>query len=144
MSVKQISVFLENKPGTLNAMTEVLSKNNIDIRAFSLAESSDFGIARLIVDDAYEAGNVLKDAGFVNSLTPVLAAEIPDRSGGLNKLLQIFTEGRVNVEYMYASLGGAKSDKAYMIFRVTDTKAAEAALTGKGVRLLDQEDVAGL
>lgn len=144
MSVKQISVFLENKPGTLNAMTEVLSKNNIDIRAFSLAESSDFGIARLIVDDAYEAGNVLKDAGFINSLTPVLAAEIPDRSGGLNKLLQIFTEGRVNVEYMYASLGGAKSDKAYMIFRVTDTKAAEAALTGKGVRLLDQEDVAGL
>lgn len=144
MSVKQISVFLENKPGTLNAMTEVLSKNNIDIRAFSLAESSDFGIARLIVDDAYEAGNVLKDAGFVNSLTPVLAAEIPDEAGGLNKLLQIFTEGRVNVEYMYASLGGAKSDKAYMIFRVSDTKAAETALNGKGVRLLDQEDVAGL
>ena len=144
MSVKQISVFLENKPGTLNAMTEVLSKNKIDIRAFSLAESSDFGIARLIVDDAYEAGNVLKDAGFVNSLTPVLAAEIPDEAGGLNRLLQIFTDSRVNVEYMYASLGGAGSDKAYMIFRVSDTKAAEAALTGKGVRLLDQEDVAGL
>lgn len=141
MSVKQISVFLENKPGTLNAMTEVLSENKIGIRALSVAETTDFGIARLIVDDAYEAGNVLRDEGFVNSLTPVLAVAIPDETGGLNRILEIFTESGVNVEYMYASLGGHRSDKAYMIFRVTDIRAAESALKGRGLRPLDQEEL---
>lgn len=142
MSVVQISVFLENKPGTLEAMTEVFLENHIDIRATSVAETTDFGIARLIVDDAYEAGNVLKDAGFVNSLTPVLAVEIADERGGLNRILKIFKDAKVNVEYMYASLGGRRSDKAYMIFRVNDIKRAEAALSGKGLRLLDQEGIA--
>ena len=141
MSVKQISVFLENKPGTLNAMTDVFSQNGIGIRALSVAETTDFGIARLIVDDAYEASNVLKDQGFVNSLTPVLAVAIPDETGGLNKVLQIFTEAKVNVEYMYASLGGHKSDQAYMIFRVPDIKSAEKVLKAKGLRILDQEEL---
>lgn len=141
MSVKQISVFLENKPGTLNAMTDVFSQNGIGIRALSVAETTDFGIARLIVDDAYEASNVLKDQGFVNSLTPVLAVAIPDETGGLNKVLQIFTEAEVNVEYMYASLGGHKSDQAYMIFRVPDIKSAEKVLKAKGLRILDQEEL---
>ena len=144
MSVKQISVFLENKPGTLNALTGVFAQNGIDMRALSLAETKDFGIARIIVDDVYEATTVLKDADFISSLTPVLAVAIPDEPGGLNKVLTFFTETGVNVEYMYASLGRKRAGEAYMIFRVTDTKAAEAALKGKGVRLLSQDEISEL
>ncbi|MBR3637950.1 MAG: ACT domain-containing protein [Lachnospiraceae bacterium] len=86
MSIKQISVFLENKPGTLRKMTQVLADHSIDLRALSVAETKDFGIARLIVDDALAATSVLKDADFIASLTPVLAFEINDEKGGLNKL----------------------------------------------------------
>ena len=100
MSVMQISVFLENKPGTLKKMTSVLAANKIDMRATSLAETKDFGIARLVVDDALAAVNTLKENNFVASLTPVLAIEIPDEMGGLDKLLTVFDEAKVNIEYM--------------------------------------------
>ncbi|MBP3852071.1 MAG: ACT domain-containing protein [Erysipelotrichaceae bacterium] len=121
MSIKQISVFLENKPGRLQRMTSVLAAHKIDLRALSLAETKDFGIARIIVSDVMDAVTVLKDADFIASLTPVLAVEIPDETGGLDKLLKIFAEAGVNIEYMYAFLG--KSDgNAYMIFRISDTK----------------------
>ena len=109
MSIRQISVFLENKPGKLNKMTQVLADHNIDMRALSLAETKDFGIARMIVDDVYEATNVLKEADFVASLSPVLAYAIPDEPGGLNNLLNIFTDAGVNIEYMYAFLGSGDS-----------------------------------
>ena len=98
MSIKQISVFLENKPGQLKAMTGVLAANNIDMRALSLAETKDFGIARLVVDDAYEAMKVLKENDFIASLTSVLAVAVPDEPGGLDKLLTIFYEASVNIE----------------------------------------------
>jgi hypothetical protein len=141
MSVQQISVFLENKPGTLKKMTGVLAANGIDMRATSVAETKDFGIARLIVEDVLSAVNVLKENDFVASLTPVLAIEIPDEAGGLDKLLTIFADADVNIEYMYAFPGGRHVDKACMIFRVADTKAAEARLIGKGARLLTQEEI---
>ena len=140
MSIKQISVFLENKPGTLNDLTKVFAEAGVDMRALSLAETKDFGIARIIVDDVYEAANVLKEAEYVSSLTPVLAYEIPDEPGGLNKLMKEFTAAGVNVEYMYAFLGGV-SKTAYMIFRVSDTKAAEAALASRGLHSLTQDDI---
>lgn len=141
MSIKQISVFLENKPGSLYAMTGVLAQNKIDMRAFSLAETSDFGIARVIVDDVYKTTTVLKEAGFVNSVTPVLGVAIPDVPGGLNKVLQVLTDAKVNVEYMYAFLGGKNSEHAYMIFRVEDNAAASAALSARGIRTLEQEEM---
>lgn len=141
MSVKQISIFLENKPGTLNKMTKVLSDNGIDIRAMSVAETKDFGIVRMIVSDVYEATNALKDADFVASLTSVLAYEVHDEKGGLNRLLETFTAAGVNIEYMYASLGSKKAGSAYMIFRVADTKTAEAALVSRGFVPLSQEDL---
>ncbi len=144
MSVQQISVFLENKPGTLKKMTGVLAAHQIDMRATSLAETKDFGIARLIVDDALSAINTLKEHDFVASLTPVLVIEIPDEAGGLDKLLDKFTDESVNIEYMYAFSGGKNTNHAYMIFRVADTKAAEARLTGAGVRILTQEDIASI
>ncbi len=141
MAVQQISVFLENKPGTLKKMTATLAAHEIDIRALSLAETKDFGIARLVVDDALSAVNTLKEENFVASLTSVLVIRIPDETGGLDKLLDVFTEAQVNIEYMYAFLGGKNPTDAYMIFRVADTKAAEAKLGKKGLSLLNQEDI---
>jgi hypothetical protein len=143
MDVKQISVFLENKPGTLNEMTRVLTEHNVDLRALSLAEASDFGIARFIVSDVLDTVNILKEAGYVSSLTSVVVAEIPDEPGALNKVLQIFTEHSINVEYMYAILG-SKAGKAYMIFRVHDTMKAMGALMTNGISILDQEALAEL
>lgn len=144
MSVKQISVFLENKPGMLFNMTTVLAQNNIDMRALSLAETNDFGIVRIIVDDVYAATTVLKDAGFVHSVTPVLGVAIPDEPGGLAWVLQALEEAQVNVEYMYAFLGGKSVDHAYMIFRVQDNKAAANALTAKGIKIVEQEEISQL
>ena len=144
MSVQQISVFLENKPGTLKKMTGVLAEHKIDMRATSLAETKDFGIARLIVDDAISAVNTLKEHDFVASLTPVLAIEIPDEAGGLDKLLDYFAEADVNIEYMYAFPSRSAASLAYMIFRVADTKAAEAKLANTGLKLLSQEDIANI
>ena len=141
MSIKQISVFLENKPGTLCAMTEVLAEHEIDMRAFTLAETSDFGIARIIVDDVYKTTTVLKDAGYVHNVTPVLGVAIPDVPGGLNKVLQALTDAKVNVEYMYAFLGGRDVDHAYMIFRVEDNAAATAALAARGIKTVEQEEI---
>jgi len=138
MSVNQVSVFLENKPGTLNKMTEVLAAGNVNMRALSLADTKDFGIARMIVNDVYEATTVLKNADFLAKFTPVLVYAVPDEAGGLNKLLQAFTEAEVNIEYMYAFAG---KNHAYMIFRVNDVKAAEINLAAKGFKSLSQDEI---
>ena len=142
MAIQQISVFLENKPGTLQEMCHVLAKHEIDMRALSLAETKDFGIARMIVDDVIDTANILKEEGFVNSLTPVVAVCIPDEPGGLNKVLEIFSNAGINLEYMYAFLGG-KDDHAYMIFRIGggNEGKAEAALRGAGIPLVTQEEI---
>ncbi|MBQ6173189.1 MAG: acetolactate synthase [Clostridia bacterium] len=141
MNVKQISVFLENKPGYLFSMTKVLAEHRIDMRAFSLAETSDFGIARLIVDDVLATATVLKEAGFVCSLTPVLAVAVPDVPGGLNQVLELLAADEVNVEYMYAFLSG---QNAYMIFRVADVPRAAASLAASGIRLVSQDELSEL
>lgn len=139
MCVKQISVFLENKPGMLKKMTSVLTANGINIRALSVADTKDFGIVRMLVDDVYETTNVLGEANFIASLTPVLVTAIPDEVGGLDKLLTYFEEAKINIEYMYAFAG---KNGAYMIFRVSNTKTAEAQLTAKGLTFLSEEDMA--
>ena len=143
MNVKQISVFLENKPGYLFSVTGVLAQHGIDMRAFSLAEFRDFGIPRIIVDDVLSTATVLKDAGFVCSLTPVLAVSVPDVPGGLNQVLELLAADEINVEYMYAFLGG-KSDNAYMIFRVADVARAAASLPASGIRLVGQDELSEL
>ena len=144
MSIKQISVFVENKPGALYAMTGVLAQHKVDMRALSLAETKDFGIVRIIVDNVYEATTVLKDAGYVHSVTPVLGVRIPDMPGGLYRVLQVLTDAEVNVEYMYAFMGGKDVNHAYMIFRVADNTAATAALASRGIEVIDQEQVVNL
>ncbi len=141
MSIKQISVFVENKPGAMSAMTAVLAENNVDMSALSLAETADFGIVRIIVDNVYNATTVLKDAGYVHSVTDVLAVAIPNVPGGVNKVLNALTDAGVNVEYMYAFLGKKEKNHAYMIFRVTDETLATKALMDNNIRSLNQSDI---
>ena len=141
MSIKQISVFVENKPGAMSAMTGVLAENEIDMRALSLAETGDFGIVRIIVKDLYKATTVLKDAGYIHSLTDVLGVKIPDVPGGLNKVLTILEDTGINIDYMYAFMGNGVTKHAYMIFRVEDVQSAQNALVEKGIHMISKEDI---
>lgn len=116
MTVNQISVFLENTPGELLKLTKTLENNNIDIRALSLADARDFGIARIIVDDPYSCTQALKNDGYVSSLTPVIAVEMPDKPGAFAGLLNVVAQADINLEYTYA-FTAQKKDSAYMILR---------------------------
>ena len=143
MSIRQLSVFLENKPGKLFELTALLAEKGIDMRALSMAETTDFGIARLIVDDAYRAAQVLKEGQFIAQYSDVLAFEVPDEPGGLHNLLSEFNAAQVNIEYMYAFLQG-KEGRAYMIFRVTDTAASEKALLARGLKPLTLKEISAV
>lgn len=143
MTVKQISVFLENKPGQLSEFTKLLNQNDIDMRALLLADAEDFGILRIIVDDAYRAACVLKDAGYVFSITPVLAVEIPDQPGSLVSILDLLGQNGINLEYSYAFIT-RKKDLAYLIFRVADNEQAIAVLEKSGIRLVCQSELSEL
>ena len=144
MTLNQISVFVENCPGKLQLLTEVLAKNKINMRALSLAEASEFGIVRIIVDDIDVAASVLKKEGFVYTVAGVLGVAIPDEPGGLNHVLHALSEDGVNVEYMYAFLGSKNTAHAYMIFHVQDPVAAVALLENKGISCISQIDLTSL
>lgn len=143
MTVKQISIFLENKPGKLAEVTDVLAVNDINLRALSLAEASDFGIVRIIVDDVYNASTVLKDADYVISINKVLAVTVPDTPGGLAKVIRVLGSNGVNVEYMYG-FTAQKKGMANMIFRVEDNQKAIDALVKEGIRPVCQEELENL
>ena len=140
MSIRQLSVFLENKPGKLYELTGLLAAQGIDMRALSIAEATDFGIARIIVGDVEQCALALREGQFIAQLSDVLAFAVPDRPGGLHDLLKEFNAAQVNIEYMYAFLSGAPG-RAYMIFRVTDTKRAEAALVARGLKSLSLNEI---
>jgi hypothetical protein len=131
-------------PNALQQLTDVLAQNNINMRALSLAETSEFGIVRIIVDDAYAASTMLKDEGYIYTITKVVGVAIPDEPGGLNNVLKILSEGGVNVEYMYAFLARKSTDHAYMIFHVQDVQKAAAALEEKGIACIGQEELTNL
>lgn len=139
MTLNQISVFVENKPGKMQHLTQVLADHSVDMRALSLAETTEFGIVRIIVDDVYAASTMLKEEGFIHSITKVLGVAIPDQPGGLNTVLKVLGEAGINVEYMYAFLSSHSTDHAYMIFHVQDVKEAVAVLAEKGIRCIGQE-----
>lgn len=143
MTVKQISVFIENKAGKLAELTEYLQRNDIDMRALSIAETQDFGIVRIIVDDAYKTSCILKEAGYVVSITPVLAVEIPDEPGSLFKVLKALGDEGISLEYMYAFLT-RKEATAYMVLRVEDNEKAADVLSKKGICMISQDVIAGL
>jgi len=143
MKVEQISIFLENKSGRLAEVTRVLAAGGINIRALSLADTADFGILRLIVDRTDEAKGILKEGGFTVGKTEVVALEVPDRPGGLARILRILEEAAINVEYMYAFVQRS-GDNAIIIFRFDETDRAIGVLTGAGVRVLRGEEVYAL
>lgn len=143
MTVKQISVFLENKPGGLAEFAKVLSDNNINMRAMCIAETPDFGILRIIVDDVYNTMCTMKEAGYICSATKVLAVEIPDKPGSLLNTLTVLGESGINLEYSYA-FTTSKKDVAYMILRVNDNEKAIEALSKNGVKLVDQDEISKL
>ena len=139
MSVKQISVFIENKKGALAACTRFIADNGINIRALSIADTQDFGILRIICDDPRETESILKKGGFISTVTDVLATEIADKPGSMATILEVLAEAQVIVEYTYAFL--APDGHAYMIFRVDDNAVASAALAGAGIKTANQEDL---
>ena len=140
MSIHQISVFLENRTGELAQITRLLADKNIDIRAISIAETSDYGIARMIVNDCAAAASILLEQGTILSMTPVWAVEVPDRPAGLHELLEVLTAAHVDVEYMY-SLFTHRNDKAYMVLRVTDEAAFTAAIASTDIKLMTAEEL---
>ncbi len=139
MSVKQISVFIENKKGALAQATRYIAENKINLRALSIADTQDFGILRIICEDPEKANQVLQEGGFLTTMTKVLAAPISDEPGSLATILEVLSEANVMIEYTYAFLS-AKSG-AYMIFRVDDNQMAAATLAAAGIRIVDQEDL---
>ncbi len=143
MKVKQISVFLENEAGRLADVTRSLGRNAINIRALSIADTSDFGILRLIVDKPQEAVHVLKDRGFMVSETEVIAVDIPDRPGGLADVLEILGREGINIEYLYAFIGSV-SEKALVIFRVENCEEAMKILRENNIHVLDGKEVYAL
>jgi hypothetical protein len=135
MEISQVSIFLENRAGGLADVTDVLAQNGIDIRALALADMADFGILRLIVDDADRTRKVLKDAGFTADKTRVVAVEVPDRPGGLAATLRALRQGKVNVEYMYFA-ARTRAGRAVLIFRFDELDRALDVLHEAGVTVL--------
>ena len=119
MAVNQISVFLENRNGQLAEITGLLAENKINLRAISIAETSDYGVLRLIADDSEKATNVLLANGNIINMNPVTVVSVPDEPAGLSELLKLLSAGNISIEYMY-SLFTHQNDKAYMVFRVSD------------------------
>ncbi len=140
MKVEQISIFIENKSGRLAEVTHVLGNAGVNIRALSLADTSDFGILRLIVDKTDLAKSVLKSGGFTVNKTEVVAVEVPDRPLGLHGILEVLDQGRVNVEYMYAFVERCGAN-AVIIFRFDNPEEAIRVLTASGVTVLEGERV---
>ena len=138
MSVKQLSVFAENRNGSLYEITKILSTAGINLRAFSVADTQNYGILRLIVSDPRAAAFALSTEGKIVSVTDVVGVRIPDEEGGLTELLRVLAEADISVEYLYAFLGGCAGD-AYAVVRVEDNAKTEKLLSDNGFTLLTDE-----
>lgn len=140
MQVEQISVFLENKSGRLSEVTAILTEAEVNIRALALADTSDFGVLRLIVDDTEKARQTLKNNGLTVGKTNVVAVEVTDRPGGLHDILMMLHDANLNVEYMYAFVRSS-GDNAVMIFRIEQEQEAIRLLESKGVNVIDGQQL---
>jgi hypothetical protein len=143
MKVSQISVFLENKSGRLADVTRTLAENKVNIRALSIADTIDYGLLRLIVNNPEQATKVLTDEGFTVAKTEVLAIEVPDRPGGLAGIIDILSARGLNIEYMYAFVGRS-GDHAIVIFRIEPVDDAILALKDGGARILTGDELHAL
>ena len=140
MAIKQLTVFVQNKKGTVVSVTDILSKNNINLRALSIAETQDFGILRLIVNDEKTAEKVLAEAGYLIKVIDVIGVKIGDEPGKLTEALDVLDKSDINVEYMYAFM--TRTEKhAYVVLRGEDNAVAESALAGAGFKMISEADI---
>ena len=140
MAIKQLTVFIQNKKGTVVSVTDILSKNGINLRALSIAETQDFGILRLIVNDEKAAEKVLEENGYLIKVIDVVGVKIGDEPGKLTAALDVLDKSNINVEYLYAFM--ARTEKhAYVVLRVEDNAVAEKALTDAGFKMISEADI---
>ena len=140
MAIKQLTVFVQNRKGTVVSVTDVLSKNNVNIRALSIAETEEFGILRLIVNEQELAERVLSENGYLIKTINVVGVKIGDEPGKLTSALKVIDEANINVEYMYAFM--ARTEKhAYVVLRVEENEEAEQALVNAGFKLITNADI---
>lgn len=143
MYINQISIFIENKPGNLAKVTNFLAENDIDIRAFEIADSSDYGIIRIIVDKPYDTLTLLKDNDWVCNLTQVIGIKIADKPGGMAAVLNVLSDENISIDYAYTFVT-RKTDDALMIFRVQENETVSSLLNKNGFKLVAQEDLKNL
>lgn len=143
MTIKQISAFLENKPGRLVEVTKSLKDHGIDIRSLNVADTTNFGILRIIVNDPDKTENILKSEGFTVKVSEVIGVEIKDRPGGLNDALVVLDNEGLDLRYMYAFIGKMK-DSAYVVIKAENNEKAATALSNAGFKLLEQKDIENL
>ena len=140
MAIKQLTVFIQNRKGTVVSVTDILSKNHVNLRALSIAETQDFGILRLIVNDERTAEAVLAEGGYLIKVIDVVGVKISDEPGKLTEALGVLDKANINVEYLYAFM--ARTEKhAYVVLRVEDNQAAEAVLTKAGFKMISEADI---
>lgn len=140
MAINQITVFLENKAGSLLDVTKILSENKVDLRAINIAETADYGLLRMITADNASAEKVLKNEGLIFTETPVLAVAIDDKPGALSGVLEILAKENIDVHYMY-SIFGHQNGKAYMIMQVAEVDKATEILKANGVTIAESKDL---
>ena len=140
MAITQLSVFVENKSGRLASIAELLASNNVNLRALSIADTADFGVLRVIVDDTEKAQSVLSEAGIAVKRTSVIAVAIDDIPGGLSKILSTISNSGLVIEYMYAFVGKSHK-KAITVIRTDDMEATASVLLQNGIHVLDEEEV---
>lgn len=143
MTINQLSIFVENKAGTVAEITKSIAKAGVSIRALSVADTQEFGILRLIVSDVEKAKEALSESECVVSITKVIGVEIPDVAGGLSSVLELMSVNRINVEYLYAFIT-ISGQHAYVVLRVEDNEKAAKILTENGVKLVTQADIDSL
>jgi hypothetical protein len=143
MKITQISVFLENRKGRLYDVCALLGRNKVNIRALTIAETPEFGILRVIVDKPEEAKKLLKENDFVANITDIVAAEVPDKPGGLAEILKVLNDNGVNIEYMYGFVERT-TEKAMMVFRFEDPDKAIGVLKNNKVKIIGSKDMGAI
>ena len=143
MTINQISIFIENRKNALSELTNVLAEHNINLRAIQIADTSDFGIARIIVDQPEPVMAALERSAYIVKQTPVIAIEIPDEAGSLNRILKLLADNGRNVEYMYG-FTGRQTNAAFMVIRTTDVQKTEEILEKAKIRTVAQNEVSQL
>jgi hypothetical protein len=142
MEIRQLSIFLNNEPGSLQKVTQTLSDAGVNLRALSIVDSTDFGLLRIIVDNVDAAITSLEKKKYVVKVNPVLVVQVSDKVGGLSKILELLVRDAINLEYIYAFAAGKEKDKALVLFKFDNNERAAQVLLGNDIPLLSEQDIA--